>query len=289
MSKVTRWHFQTRSYEVGPNEQVHPHIYSNYFEIAAWTATAEQGYPYEWYKEHQRTWVMRKLTLRYFDLATLGDNLWIDTWIQESGRLVTCFRHYDMRRHDNAPIARAVADWVYMNTITMRPERIPEEFMSKFEPSSEAENLDTEVSDPIAIEEAVVHTEERRVQRHEIDSVGHTNNAIYLAWVEQAIISALRAAGWPPERYAPDGEVVVKPIAHTIEYSRSAFENEPIWVVTRLAQVGRDRAAWLTEIRHSATGELLAKDVAVKAFTDDKGPRSIPDSLQLALTKRVRE
>ncbi|HVO42945.1 MAG TPA: thioesterase family protein [Aggregatilineales bacterium] len=289
MANITRWEFATRSYEIGPNEQVQPHVYSNYCETAGWYASSENGWPIGWYKANAFTWIIRRLLLRYYSPATFDDHLYIDTWVQSTGRRTSCFRHYDLRRAaDDLPVARAVADFVFLNTQTMRPERIPEEFVQRFMPVTESVELDTDVIDPITIEEPIVHTEERRVQCFEIDSVGHTNNAVYLAWVDQAITDALRAAGWPPERYAPGGEVIMSPVSHSIEFFRSALENEPIWVITQLAEVGRDRASWTTEIRHSKTGEILAKDSAVKAFTDAQGPRSIPDTLHLALMKQLR-
>jgi YbgC/YbaW family acyl-CoA thioester hydrolase len=143
------------------------------------------------------------------------------------------------------------------------------------------------VPDAISIEEPIIHTEERRVQRHELDSQGHVNNSVYVAWAEQAITNALRAVGWPPERFTTT-EFSMTPLAVEVDYLRSALDNEPIWIVTRLAEVGRDRAAWHNEIRHGATGELIAKTVSVRVFTDAKGPRSIPDALEIALVQRQK-
>src|SRR5436305_15210900 len=41
------------------------------------------------------------------------------------------------------------------------------------------------------------HTTTRRAQFYEADSAQHTNNAVYVDWVEEAVRDALRALGFP--------------------------------------------------------------------------------------------
>lgn len=287
MPKVYSWHFNVRSYELDVSAQVAPATYLNYLEEAAIQASADAGYDYDWYYANQRLWVVRKMLIRYYGAAGYGNELALHTWVSDFRR-VQSNREYDLRRAaDDEPVVRARGTWVFMNTETMQPQRIPAEIVDQFEPVGEVEDLDTGVIDPIVVEEPIIHTEERRVQRHELDSQGHVNNSVYLAWAEQSLINALRVAGWPPERFE-GSDFAIHPLASEIEYFRSAMDDEPIWIVTRLAEVGRDRAAWHNEIRHGATGELIAKAVLVRAFTDVVGPRSIPDALQLALVQHSK-
>src|SRR5258707_14567121 len=46
-------------------------------------------------------------------------------------------------------------------------------------------------------------------------------------------------------------------LAADIEYARSALDDEPGWVVARVAGVGHYRTAWISEVRHGATGEMI--------------------------------
>jgi YbgC/YbaW family acyl-CoA thioester hydrolase len=285
--KVYSWRFNVRSYELDVSGQVAPPTFLNYLEEGAVQASAAEGYDHNWYFANNRMWVVRKMTMRYFSPAVITDELALYTWVSDFRR-VQSNREYDLRRaSDDEPIVRARGNWVFMNTETMQPQRIPPEVIEEFAPTGEDEDLDAAVNDPIVVEEPIIHTEERRVQRHELDSQGHVNNSIYLAWAEQSVTNALRTAGWPPERF-DDSEFAIRPHASEIEYFRSAMDDEPIWIVTRLAEVARDRAAWHNEIRHGATGELIAKAILVRAFTDAVGPRSIPDALQLALVQHSK-
>jgi YbgC/YbaW family acyl-CoA thioester hydrolase len=287
MAKIYSWRFRVRTYELEASGQVRPPIYLNYLEEGASQASASLGYDQEWYTRHKRMWVVRNMTLRYYEPALLGDELELYTWVSDFRR-VQSHREYDLRRvNDETPILRARANWVFLNTETMQPQRLSDDIIAEFDPTGELEDLDVAVVDPIPIEEPVIHTEERRVQYYELDSQGHVNNAVYLTWAHQSMTNALRAVGWPPERLAGSG-FAMQAHADEIEYSRSALDDEPIWIVTRLAEIGRDRAAWHTEIRHGATGELIAKNVSIRVFYDARGPRSIPDALHLPLMQRTR-
>ncbi len=227
------------------------------------------------------------MTTHFYAPVVYGEELELLTWVSDFRRVQSNREYYVRRVSDDAPILRARGNWVFMDTQTLQPQRIPPNVMDEFEPTGENEDLDTGVTDAISIEEPIIHTEERRVQHYELDSQGHVNNAVYVGWAEQSMINALRAVGWPPERFATS-EFTMNPLAVEVDYLRSALDDEPIWIVTRLAEVGRDRAAWHNEIRHGATGELIAKIVAVRVFMDANGPRSIPDALEIALVQRQK-
>ena len=99
-----------------------------------------------------------------FHIVRFGEDLEINTWISEIRR-VQAFREYDMRRvRDGQPVIRARANWVYINSETMQPTRIPENAIREFAPSGEMEALDTAVPDPNLINEPVIHTEFRRLE-----------------------------------------------------------------------------------------------------------------------------
>ena len=282
MAQVYSWRFQVRTYELDASRQVFPATYLNYLEEGAVQASAAAGYDYDWYFANQRAWVIRKMTMRFYEPALYGDELELHTWVSNAKR-VRSDREYDLRRAaDDTPIVRARANWVFMNTETMQPQRLPDEFMDSFQPDDETEELDTGVLEPISVDNPVIHTEDRRVQCYEIDPNGHVNHAVYARWIDQSLSQSLRAAGWPPERLAFSDFRMI-PISHEIEYLRGALGDEPIRIATGLFQFGLDRASWQTEIQHGATGDPIARSTYTFGFVDERGPRSIPDALHFAL------
>lgn len=284
MAKIYTWRFSVRTYELDEFSQVKLMALQNYLEEAAMQASASNGYDYGWYRRNNRVWVARTIALRYCAPVTYPAELEVRTWVSDYRR-VQSNREYDMYRvSDGARVLRGRCNWVYIDSATRRPQRLPANFMSAFEPDGSLELLDVEIASPVNVQNGIAHTEQRQVQMYEIDAAGHVNNAFYVAWAEQAITNLLRNTGWTRERLAQD-DVAMYPVGRIIDYIRGAVQGEALRVETRLAQVGGDRAAWQTEIRTSS-GELLARDLALRAFSDPDGPRSIPDALFLALTKR---
>src|SRR5262249_8885868 len=150
------------------------------------------------------------------------------------------------------------ANWVFLNTETMQPQRLPDEFLDSFQPDDETEELDVGILDSIEVEDPVIHTEERRVQRYEIDPNGHVNHAVYARWIDQALSKSLQTVGWPPERLI-NSDFRMQPLSHELEYFRGALADEPIKIAIGLSRYGLDRAAWQTEIVHGATGDPIAR------------------------------
>ncbi len=286
MPRIYTWRFEVRSYELDTSGWVRPSTYLNYLEEGAWNASAAAGYTPAWYNAHNRIWVLRTMNVRYFTPVTMGEQLELSTWVSDFRR-VQSHREYDLRRvRDGQRVLRARGNWAFLDAQTLQPQRLPDQVILDFAPDNIQEDLDSRVIDPVTVEQPVVHTSQRRVERRDLDSLGHVNNGTYLAWADQALADALRAAGWPPQRLASSDFSII-PIADEIEYVQSAHDDDPICVTTRLAQVGRDRAAWLHEITHGATGELMTRVLSVRAFRDANGSRSIPDALHLSLVARA--
>jgi acyl-CoA thioester hydrolase len=74
-----------------------------------------------------------------------------------------------------------------------------------------------------------------RVRFHEVDSLGHANNASYLNYVEQAAIDHAAAVGIDLGVLRKLGGVFVAR-RHEIEFVRSAFAGEVLRLVTWLAE-----------------------------------------------------
>src|SRR5258708_16044043 len=124
MAKVYSWRFQVRTYELDVTGEVRPAAFLNYLEEGAVQASTAGGYGYDWYKENNRMWVVRKFTIRYYGPAVYGDELELATWVSDFRR-VQSNREYALQRSDGELVLRARGNWVFMNVQTMQPQRIP--------------------------------------------------------------------------------------------------------------------------------------------------------------------
>jgi acyl-CoA thioester hydrolase len=87
--------------------------------------------------------------------------------------------------------------------------------------------------EPRPPEEASVYETFVRVQFHEIDALGHVNNAAYLNYLEQAAIDHAVALGLDMDRLRQLGGVFVAR-RHEVVFLRPAFSGDLLRVVTWL-------------------------------------------------------
>lgn len=249
MPKVYAWQFAVRTYEIGAHNTVRLPVYLNYLEESATQASAWCGYDYHWYRAHKRAWFARKTYLRYLADARYGDTLTMQTWVSDYRR-VQSHREYDLRRADGVPIVRGRTNWVYVDTESLRPVRLPDEFYDAFLPSGSLDPLETGVTAFTPLE-TVPREYSRIVQVYEIDSAAHVNNSVYVAWAEQAIYEAMRGIDLP-----------CTPFGREVEYFRSAQPDEALRIVCQLLGAAANRLVWRTEVFSAVTNERLATDLA---------------------------
>jgi acyl-CoA thioester hydrolase len=136
-----------------------------------------------------------------------------------------------------------------------------------------------------------------RVRHHELDSLGHVNNATYLNYLEQAAIDHAAAAGFSEDALREIGGVFVAR-RHEIDYLQPAKANDLLRVVTWPVELGAARAIRAYEIRRlpaqsldvplldgirdpndvDIEGDLIAQAQTVWAFVDTETgrPRRMP-------------
>ncbi len=273
MRQFTR-RFRVRHYELDSFHHVNNAIYANYMQEAAIEASTEAGYSPEWYREHGAGWVIRQLSIRYHLQAAYGDELEVTTWVSDMKRVTSNREYKIIRTRDGAQVARARANWVYLDLKTGQPLRIPKEFEKNFEPTGELEELDIRMQNPQQTEKAYHYRHQRRVQNYEVDTAQHVNNAVYLHWIAQAYFEAIRTAGHPIESLRHEWLVVQG--GHELEYFEPAFDNDQIEIVSWICEIGKVRGAWIHEIYNAASGKLLARDYSLGIFVDLNGKLLVP-------------
>src|SRR5512137_1171119 len=209
LTNTTR--FRVRYVECDAYGHVNNANYLRYMQEAAFDASAAAGYGLARYAAMGHHWLIRETDIEYIQPLRYGDTVHVKTWVIDFQR-VRSRRAYEFRR-DGADelVARASTDWVYLDDATGRPAPIPLEMMAAFFP----EGLPAEATAP---RERLAPTPppppgvfrmQRRVEWRDIDTVGHVNNAVYLAYIEDCGIQAVAAHGWPISRMNAGGFGVV--------------------------------------------------------------------------------
>lgn len=248
---------RVRNYEVDRFGYVHNHVMQQYLEDAASQASTAAGFGPQWYGDHGSGWVIREITLDYLHPARMHEELEIRTWVADFRRVRSHREYIVTRADDGRQLVRASTDWVYINRATLWPARIPNEALAAF-----ALQKGTYALPPLrplpAVTDVIEWRVPRRVQRHEVDSMGHVNNANYVTWFEQALVEGV-AERWPA--MTSGGSLCWR--RHDVEYRSAILPEENVEIVTRLQGRSRACTAWRQEVRRPGCDEAAIIDRSI--------------------------
>jgi acyl-CoA thioesterase FadM len=248
-------------YDLDSRNEVSCTTLFRYFEETAMQGSAHFGFTLEWYRRHAQFWVIRTLQLVRACAPRYLDDLEIRTWVSTMGR-VRSDRNYQVRRtRDGRLLAAGIANWVYVDGAQMAPVRIHPDIMAQFgSPSAPALPPVGKVILHPGAPALLDHQSTRRVQFYEADSAQHTNNAIYVDWIEEAVRDALYAAGY---RLAPDGSTPFPWFyCHTLEYARPALPGDNVEIRARLVRRGHTFGEWEIEVMQATTRAQFVRAVS---------------------------
>ena len=190
--------YRVRFDEAGPDGIARASAYLRYAQDLAWLHSERRGFGRPWYQERNLAWVVRAVDLTIVAALPTGTPVVATTEVT-GGRRVMARRRCDLRAElDGAQIATVLTDWV-MTTTAGVPTRVPDAFpiafgvpLGSFEPT----RVDPGPAPADAVRSSFA------VRLHELDPMGHVNNAVYLDWLDEAVaLGAPGAIGTVPRRY----------------------------------------------------------------------------------------
>lgn len=254
-------------YDLDANEQVSCATLFRYFEETAMQASAALGFPREWYRARGEFWVIRTMRLERFCPAKYLDDLSIRTWLTKVGR-IRADRNYQVRLNSNGRfLARAVANWVYLDAHSMQPTRIAPDITSRFSDLDPPDlkplvKLDFDSHLPSLFQAKM----KRLAQYFETDAAGHVNNAIYVDWLEEAVRDTLAKMGLFSTTASPNALPWF--CRHSIEYLRAVLPGDEVEINTRLLRRGNTTGYWEQEIRYLPSDSIVLRAQSVSVWVD---------------------
>lgn len=226
--------YHVRFDEATPDGLVKTSALLGYLGDVAWRHSEVLGFPRAWYRERGLAWVVRAIDLALAAPIHDGDELRVSTRIA-GFRRVMCRRQSELRAVDGSIAGKVSVDWAM--TDGRAPIRIPVDFMeipgvdlSPFTPT----RVDLPSVPPGVVGRPLVP------RLRELDPQGHVNNAVYLDWMDEAVV----AAGGPDDVRAPQRR-------YRLEYLRPAGPGAALRSVA-----WRDGGGWAWRLADDA-GDLL--------------------------------
>ncbi len=196
--------YRARFDECGPDGAVRASTVLRWAQDVAWIHSEGLGFGRDWYAGRGLAWLVRAVDLTIIAAPGTGTELAVTTRVV-GWRRVMARRRTDFVDRADRLAAWALTDWA-MTDESGAPTRVPAEFPARFVVPG---GPFTPVRLPATTPPATASVRRSAVRAHEIDPMGHVNNAVYLDYMADAIAAdrADRPATgetWPsPPRTAP--------------------------------------------------------------------------------------
>jgi acyl-ACP thioesterase len=193
--------YRVRFDEAGPDGLLRTSALLRYAQDVAWLHSTDRGFDREWYRERGLTWLVRAAELEILAPVPMG------TTIVSRTRVVGQRRVWARRRGEFLLPDGSLAGWVHTDWVMIDARgaltRIPAIFADVFR-IPETSGQIGRVSLPPIPDATPRHA--FTVRPHELDPMDHVNNAVYLDWLEEALLradpgAAPRAIAAIPRRY----------------------------------------------------------------------------------------
>jgi acyl-CoA thioester hydrolase len=107
--------------------------YLRWMQEAATEHTASEGWTLDRYHQKRAIWVVRRHTIEYLMPAFAGERLDLHTWIEWVRDCQSVRRYLLTKAGESRALARAETLWVCVDPESVRPKRVPEEFIQAFD------------------------------------------------------------------------------------------------------------------------------------------------------------
>jgi len=107
------------------NGHVHNVTYLSWMIEAATKHSESVGFGYEKCLELGGTWVAKSHNIEYKRPALEGDELQMETWVEEIGKIMSVRCYLITRVSNGATVCEGKTEWVFVDSKKMRPMKIP--------------------------------------------------------------------------------------------------------------------------------------------------------------------
>ena len=179
-------------YDTDAAWRLKPAAFMNLAQEAAGQHAVYLGFGYDDLIVSNTAWILSRLNIKFLDTPLWRDEITLTTWHKGLNRLFY-IRDFVLTNKDGKERVKATTSWLVMNLENRRLVRDPKLVdMDGICPDDAIETPADKVQMPKDIEAEYVM--DHRVSYSDVDTNGHTNNAMYMQWamdtVEYEIASA---------------------------------------------------------------------------------------------------
>jgi acyl-ACP thioesterase len=178
----------------------------NYFQDCSTFQSEDMNRGLTYLHAKNRVWLLSSWQLEVKQAAHLGDGITVETWAYDF-RGFYGYRNFIMMNDNDEVLSVANSIWVYLDTTTGRPARIPEQTGYNIEPMYPMEYAERKIEIPPDLTPYPSFP----VVKSNIDSYNHVNNGQYIKMAEEFLPQDLSVTGMRVEyrKQAILGDIII--------------------------------------------------------------------------------
>jgi YbgC/YbaW family acyl-CoA thioester hydrolase len=283
MSKILTRTYRPRYAEINADGWLAPADYARYILDTAYAWGESLGLGEADSTELGLYWVIRETEISFFSPLRFQEDFDFTIWMLDWKR-VRGTRAFVLKRKDTrAAIAQGVQQIACMDIRTQRPASPPEHLIDNFRLDAPAEMPSTRFP-RVPPPPAESLTLKRAVAWADLDTLEIVNNAVYIAYAEDALAQLFAACGWsPPELKAHGLSRWVRRLH--IQYHAPAVWGDRLSLTAYTLALDPAGGSLCVAMTRLADGAPIATCILDWALIDRAGfaPHPLPASLAAAL------
>lgn len=174
-------------YEVGRDNRLTLPALMHYFEDIATLNSEAIGLPLDYYWKTGQVFLLLKWDIAIRSWPRFNEYVRIETHPTAFKKFMAN-RKYTVHTSDDKWIAEARSVWMYVDMVTKKPVRIPEEIFEAFGISLDSESQFNQLEElPEITGVGAASSCPLQVVRRDIDNNGHVNNVRYVEWALESL------------------------------------------------------------------------------------------------------
>ncbi len=188
----------------------------NYFQDCSTFQSEDLNRGLSYLQTENRVWLLNSWHLRLLRPARLGDNITLSTWAYDF-KGAYGYRNFIMKNEQDEVLNAADSIWVYIDTQTGRPTRIPKDYAVTsgygMAPPYPMEQAERKILLPDCLERGIPFS----IVKSNIDSYNHVNNGQYIKLAEEYLPDHYMVGSLRVEYRAQAvlGDIIIPMIAKT--------------------------------------------------------------------------
>jgi len=222
MSKIFTRTYRARYSEINANGQLTPTDFARYIIDTAYDWGETLGLGDKVSEQLGLYWVIRETEINFFGSLHFTEEFDFTIWMLEWKRVRGTRAFVVKRKNQGATIAQGIQQIACMDSKTQRPISPPEDLIDNFRQDA-LQEIPLHRFPKISILPEKSLTLQLKVAWQDLDILDMVNNAIYIAYAEEAVTQAFATYGWSPRELKTHG------LARVIRRLHIQYQTPAMW------------------------------------------------------------